>query len=740
MHREMKTTGYYKNGREHLDDELQKLDASIQSQVLKHKALYPSDETEGFNGLYITEEEINKIMAKKSIVMETSSSSQYIRGLRSSISAKVENSLERQIYLPLVQLVMLFDLNPFEQDVLLVCLAPELDVRYEKIFAYLQDDVTKKAPSVNLILDLLCNTPKERTDARTCFFNQSPLLKFQLVQFSDDSQSRPLISRCLKLDDRIVNFLLEQDVMDSELVSFAKIIIPARDWSSVLMEHGLRERLSRLTEEFFNGKERTNLIFYLKGPYGAGKKLTAEAFCQQMNLPLLIVDINDRLAEESQPHPGKIVRRLFRETLLQPAVLYIEHFDRLFADNPRGVQIRNAIVRAVEEFSFITFLAGENSWHPLPGLQDHPVIKIELPIPSFQSRKQLWEISLNSGCPLSSDVNIDEIANTFRFTGGQIRDASAEARDIAMTRGSFDKYGITTGDLYRGCHAQSNQKLSKMARKVVPQYTWADIILPRDEFQQLEEICNYVRYRHMVYGEWGFGRKHSRGRGLNILFSGPTGTGKTMAAEIIANELKLDFYKIDLSCVVSKYIGETEKNLSAIFKEAETANAVLFFDEADALFGKRSEVKDAHDRYANIEINYLLQKMEEHEGIVILATNFRSNIDEAFTRRMHFYLDFPFPDQKYRLDIWQKIFPAETPRNTDIDYEFLAKRFAISGGSIKNIAVNSAFLAADNSKSIHMEHIIHAAKREYQKLGKICTQSEFGKYYNLIVSQPGGNQ
>ncbi|MCP5104024.1 MAG: ATP-binding protein, partial [bacterium] len=189
-----------------------------------------------------------------------------------------------------------------------------------------------------------------------------------------------------------------------------------------------------------------------------------------------------------------------------------------------------------------------------------------------------------------------------------------------------------------------------------------------------------------------FDRKISLGKGLNVLFSGPSGTGKTMAAEILANELGLDFYKIDLSCVVSKYIGETEKNLAGIFKEAQTANAVLFFDEADALFGKRSEIKDSHDRYANIEINYLLQEMEQHEGIVILATNFRRNIDDAFSRRVHFSLDFPFPDEEYRLGIWRKIFPHEAPKSPDIDLEFLAGRFKMSGGSIKNIALYAAFL------------------------------------------------
>ncbi len=270
-------------------------------------------------------------------------------------------------------------------------------------------------------------------------------------------------------------------------------------------------------------------------------------------------------------------------------------------------------------------------------------------------------------------------------------------------------------------------------KKCIPHYFWTDIVLPTGKLRQLEEICNYVKYRQTVYSDWRVDRKFSLGKGLNVLFCGSSGTGKTMAAEVIANELKLDLYKIDLSCVVSKYIGETEKNLSKIFKEAETSNAVLFFDEADALFGKRSEVKDSHDRYANIEINYLLQKMEEYEGIVILASNLRKNIDEAFTRRMHFSVDFPFLDESYRLKIWQNIFPKETSQSQDIDFEFLARSFKISGESIKNIALNAAFLAAEKAETVNIENIIWATKREFQKMGKLCVQSDFGKYYDLIM-------
>jgi len=250
-------------------------------------------------------------------------------------------------------------------------------------------------------------------------------------------------------------------------------------------------------------------------------------------------------------------------------------------------------------------------------------------------------------------------------------------------------------------------------------HRWEDIVLPKEKIVLLRQICDQVKHRHQVLDQWGFGTKHGRGSGLSVLFSGPSGTGKTMAAGVMARELQLDLYKIDLSSVVSKYIGETEKNLSRIFTEAETCNGILFFDEADALFGKRSEVSDAHDRYANIETSYLLQRMEEYEGIVILATNFRKNMDEAFTRRIRYIVEFPFPGEESRERIWEAHFPVEAPRSESIDYKFLARRFPVTGGNIKNIVLDAAFVAAQNGGIIGMDHLMQGVRKEYEKIGKL---------------------
>ena len=281
-----------------------------------------------------------------------------------------------------------------------------------------------------------------------------------------------------------------------------------------------------------------------------------------------------------------------------------------------------------------------------------------------------------------------------------------------------DEAEVTRDELYAACRNQSHHKLAELAVKIAPHYTWDDLVLPEEKAAQLKELCDQVVHRQRVYGDWGFARKFAHGRGISALFAGPSGTGKTMAAEVIAHELQLDLYKIDLSGVVNKYIGETEKNLAKIFHEAEASNAILFFDEADALFGKRTKISDAHDRYANIETSYLLQRMEAYDGIVILATNLRENMDEAFTRRIKFIVDFPFPDVASRKLIWQTHFPRETPVSTDLDYDWLAQQFQITGGNIKNIVLGAAFCAAANGGTINMMHVLHGARREFEKIGK----------------------
>ncbi|MCK5013024.1 MAG: ATP-binding protein, partial [Candidatus Omnitrophica bacterium] len=471
-------------------------------------------------------------------------------------------------------------------------------------------------------------------------------------------------------------------------------------------------------------KHRANIgnpIFYFHGAYGTGKKLTAGIICKELGMPLLVVDSNVFMKED----PLDTLRIIIREARLQNSSLYLDGFGVLLE---KEAEINVAgLFQELDLFENWIFLAGELPYTPASVLEKHGFISEAFPIPSFELRKKLWEKLLKENVP---DLDIDALASKFNFSGGQIEDAISSARNLAIVK-KPENPAISMENLYRGCKAQSNKSLSAFAKNIPPRYTWEDIVLPKDIEAQLREVSGYIKYKGKVYIDWGFDAKLSLGKGLNVLFSGSSGAGKTMAAEVIAKESGLDLYKIDLSSVVSKYIGETEKILKKIFLEAETSNAILFFDEADALFGKRSEVKDAHDRYANIETNYLLQKMEEHEGIVILASNFKANIDEAFLRRMHFAVEFTSPEEDLRERIWTHIFPGDTPINDDVDYSFLSK-FKITGGNIKNIALNAAFLAAGDSDEVRMEHIIRATKREFQKMGKLCTFGDFGEYYALV--------
>jgi SpoVK/Ycf46/Vps4 family AAA+-type ATPase len=565
-----------------------------------------------------------------------------------------------------------------------------------------------------------------RIYARQYFHANAPLFENLILRFTEGLQEgeKPLISRIVKLDDRITDYILGFNQVDAKIKPFTQLMLPQTDLEDVELPEELKNRAYNLIKHWERSGWGTTCL--LQGPYGAGKKMIAEGICREAGIPLLIVDI--KVLMDREPDVSDTVSRIFREAMLQGSAPYLEHFERLFSEDAKDNPYKNAMLRALEDYGGATFIESVGALE-LDGKIQKGLFTIEIPVPDYIVRKHIWEACLDGKFGEGGAEDVSVLANKFRFTAGQIRDAIVSAEKLALPDGRDD---ITIKDLYEGCRLQSNQKLSALAKRIKPKYKWQDIILPEAKTEQLKEVVNYVKNRGVVYHDWGFDNKLSLGKGLNVLFSGPSGTGKTMAAEVMASELRLDLYKIDLSLVVSKYIGETEKNLNKIFKEAEDSNAILFFDEADALFGKRSEVRDSHDRYANIEISYLLQKMEENEGIVIMASNLSRNIDDAFMRRMHFNIEFPFPEEEYRYRIWKSLFPKDAPLSEDVDFEFLAGRFRLAGGNIKNIVVNAAFLAAENSGVIGMEDVVRAARREFQKIGKICSESEFGEYYDLV--------
>jgi SpoVK/Ycf46/Vps4 family AAA+-type ATPase len=302
-----------------------------------------------------------------------------------------------------------------------------------------------------------------------------------------------------------------------------------------------------------------------------------------------------------------------------------------------------------------------------------------------------------------------------------------------------DDRTMEPADLQAGARAQNAAGLERLARRVEPRAGWPDLVLPADGHAQLEELVIRARHRERVLDDWGIGARSTRGRGITALFAGESGTGKTLAAEVIAGHLGLDLYVIDLSTVVDKYIGETEKNLDRIFTEAERVNGVLLFDEADAIFGKRSEVRDARDRYANVEVAYLLQRMERFDGLAVLTTNLRANLDDAFTRRIDVIVDFPMPEEADRLELWRVHLPDGLPQDDDLDLEFMARRFRLSGGNIRNICLSAAFFAADGDRRLTMADLIRSTEREYRKLGRLTVEAEFGEYFEILspVSRGG---
>ncbi len=736
-------TKYYSNPHAYILDELRWLNRLITAYVLLQRRVNFYEGLKDFREFFISKEEIDALLATGIFEKEQANEEKYtkqISGLfaqatkiREEINQRIRKSTSKNVFLPIAQIASCFQLTDFEFQALMVCLAPQVDPRYEKLYAYLQNDSTKRHPTIDLVFSLLDLSIEERISARDYFSPQAPMFKFRILEYLENGHAKniPLLSKHLKVNDRITGYLLGSRFIDSDLSSVAELYYTQKGFDSLILPDLVKNKLVNFVQHYKDGsgENRQNILFSFYGSYGVGKKEAATAFCREIGLPLLIIDV--AIIQNLELPLKQILELAFREGMLLPAALYFKNAEIIFDDRDNSGVQREIFLKTLNENSLLSFIGSNKILEVKGRLSNHRFIEVEFPVSDYAKRLQIWQQNLNGRYSESEKIDITELAGKFNFTNGQIRDAIATARNLALSR-SPENGQINFYDLYEGCRAQSNQKLKILSQKIKPKYVWKDIVLPKDQMTQLYEITNYVKYKHLVYDDWGFDRKISLGRGLNVLFSGPSGTGKTMAAEIMANQLNLDMYKIDLSTVVSKYIGETEKNLNKIFKEAETSNAILFFDEADALFGKRSEVKDAHDRYANIEIGYLLQKMDEYEGTVILATNMRKNMDDAFVRRLHFTVEFPFPDENDRLRLWHKVFPNEIPLSDDIDLVFLARKFKISGGNIKNIAVAAAFYAADDGQIVNMSNLIHGVKREFQKMGKLCVKAEFDKYYDLL--------
>jgi ATP-dependent 26S proteasome regulatory subunit len=725
----------YKNNAEHLLAELALLDLFIGREIRRVRSS-AKQEQEMFRGLYISDADVDRLLAEPEEPERRLAEELFRARLAEcagELARRTNACLEEGISLALPYLGHLFKLSRFEQQILLLCAAPEIDAKYERLFGYLHDDISRRRPTVGLVLGMLCPTQGERAEAMRLFSPRAPLFRTGLIKQIQQAEDTHL-RRTLVPDEMVLNALLGVAGPGGEFEGCVRMYGARRPLEELRWPSRMKQELSEFVRRHLEPRTRTGRrsVVHLHGPGGTGKKTLAGALCRAAQIQMLVVDGRE-LLRRSMDLDGALFS-VFRYGLLLQAAVYIEHFEALTGEESKFSAYQQTLARAVEEMSLITFLGAEEAWTPGDTFRGTEFLPMALPMPDVAERKKIWA-DLASGWPVDEGVAWNEIATQFRLTPGRMETAF----QTAVTLASFQQgpeFRVSRADLYSGCYSQSNRKLTTLAQRLVPRHTWEDIILPENALAQIQEICSQLKHRQRVYQEWGFERKLVRGKGLCALFYGHSGVGKTMAVEVLAHELNLEIFKIDLSTVVSKYIGETEKNLSRIFREAEDSNSILFFDEADALFGKRSEVKDAHDRYANIEINYLLQRIEEFDGLVVLATNLRRNIDEGFFRRMQFVVELPFPDESHRYRIWKQHFPEAAPLGTDIDFDYLAKRFSLAGGHIRNVAVNAAFLAASNSGTIHMEHVIRATKREYEKIGKVCTESEFAPYQWALRDAP----
>ena len=463
----------------------------------------------------------------------------------------------------------------------------------------------------------------------------------------------------------------------------------------------MRARLSEAWKSACEGK-RTFPTLQLCGPDLSAKRSLAAELAAGLTIELFRLPASSLPANLAELE--NLQRLWEREAILQNSALLLECDRCENTDASREL----AIERWIELTRTPLIISTREPRREL----ERPLFTIEVPKPTRAEQRRAWKEAIGENAK-GWNGQLDQLVSQFDFSTIAIRTTAAGLSGEE-----------SESNLWEACRLQARPRLQDLAQRIVANSTWADIVLPAPQMATLQTIAQHLRQRTRVYDEWGFAEQSNRGLGLSALFAGPSGTGKTMAAEILANELRLDLFRIDLSAVVSKYIGETEKNLRRVFDAAEEGGAVLLFDEADALFGKRSEVKDSHDRYANVEISYLLQRMEAYRGLAILTTNMKEALDPAFLRRLRFVVQFPFPDQAQRAEIWRRIFPAKTPTN-DLDLNALS-RLSIAGGNIRNIALHAAFAAADAKEPVRMPHLLGAARLEYEKLEKPLTEAELG--------------
>lgn len=603
-----------------------------------------------------------------------------------------------------------FGLVAPDVDLLLIAMAPDIDARFEWLYGYLNDDLTRRRATIGLALEL-CGLPAAGP-GRFRFTPSAPLIAAGLLEVLDPE--RPLLTRILRVPDRITAHLLGDDGVDGRLHGLVRVAGPEE-------EPDRCPTTLRVAAALGTGSGLVHLLD--RG--GDPGRLAADALLAAGHRPLVV----DVAALAAAPEPLRTSRVLATEARLTGGGLVVGPLESLTPEQPKGAGLIGGLCDAVGGASPL-IMYGKKNWDPLWAAESPVTVPVPPPDPADAARR--WRRALTeAGAPeglaagtAEAEARLVDATRAYRLDSGQVRRAAAVASRLAGLEGR----PVEARDLRTAVRAQNGAGLARLARRIEPTVGWDDLVLPPATRRQLSDLALRARHREQVLGRWRMRPGGGRGRGIVALFAGESGTGKTMSAEVVAADLGMELYVVDLSSVVDKYIGETEKNLERIFVEASDVNAVLLFDEADAVFGKRSQVKDAQDRHANVESAYLLQRIESFDGIAVLTTNLRANLDEAFTRRLDVVADFPVPDKEQRLALWERCLGTEIPRAPDLDLRTCAERFELTGGSIRACAVTAAYQTAESGLPLDTRQLVTAVLAEYRKLGRLVLDSEFGPW------------
>ena len=593
----------------------------------------------------------------------------------------------------LTRLSATFGLSAFEESILLLCAGIEFDSKLGAACARAHGDPHGSYPTFGLALAAF-------PDAHwSALQPDAPLRQWRLIEFaSGGSPGAPVTSRPLRIDERILHHLAGLGGLDERLAGVTARV-PAAP-ALVPSHHAIAARIARAWRRQ-TADALPAIILY--GADTTSARAVAASASRLCGWPLLSMSSHAIPAAGSEQ--ASLARVWNREVCLRPSVLMIES-DGAAGEGPRGAPLNDWVDRLSGP---VVVVARERLQ-----LGQRSSVGFEVSRPTIVEQGDMWTAALTLA-GLDPQLDLQGLTSQFCLNVSEVQAATNESC-------LEDEGRVSVTTLWNASRRQARGRLDDLSQRIESPAGLDDLILPDGQKETLAEILTHVRHRTLVYETWGFAGRGARGLGICALFAGASGTGKTMAAEVLANAVSLDLYRVDLSSIVSKYIGETEKNLRRIFDAAEAGGAVLLFDEADALFGKRSEVKDSHDRYANVEVSYLLQRMESYRGLAILTTNMKSALDTAFLRRIRFIVEFPFPDATQRARIWQRAFPAATPTH-GLDLERLAQ-LSVAGGGIKNVALSAAFLAADSNQPVGMAHVLRAARSEYAKLEKPLTDAE----------------